>query len=111
MRVRMKLWLEADGKVLFGHGRLQLLQAIGETGSLAGAAKVMDMSYRAAWGRLKASEDRLGLALVEPGGRGRRTSDLTAQALDILRWYQELEAKAEEFLARAETSRPACLKE
>ncbi|MBI4798570.1 MAG: LysR family transcriptional regulator, partial [Desulfarculus sp.] len=59
------MWLERDGRVLFGQGRQELLAAIVETGSLAGAAQKLGMSYRAAWGRLKASEERLGLALVE----------------------------------------------
>lgn len=65
MRIHFKVWLEKDNRVLFGEGRMQLLQAIQDHGSLAQAAKKMNMSYRAAWGRLKASEDRLGFALAE----------------------------------------------
>jgi molybdate transport system regulatory protein len=111
MKIRMKLWLEANGKVLFGHGRLELLQAIAETGSLAGAAKKLDMSYRAAWGRLKASEERLGLALLEPGGKGRRNSELTPQARELLHWFEELETQAQTFLRQAELSRPAFIQD
>jgi molybdate transport system regulatory protein len=41
-------------------------------GSLSAAAKAMKMSYRAAWGRIRASEERLGVDLLEkaPSGRG-----------------------------------------
>ena len=61
MKISFKVWLEEeDHRVRFGEGRSQLLQAIADHGSLAQAAKKMNMSYRAAWGRLKASEDRLG---------------------------------------------------
>jgi molybdate transport system regulatory protein len=65
MKIHFKVWLEKDDHVLFGEGRRQLLQAIEDHGSLAQAAKHMSMSYRAAWGRLKASEDRLGFRLAE----------------------------------------------
>jgi molybdate transport system regulatory protein len=66
MKISFKVWLEeADHRVRFGEGRRQLLQAIADQGSLAQAAKKMNMSYRAAWGRLKASEDRLGFSLAE----------------------------------------------
>ncbi len=63
MKIQFKVWLEKDNRVLFGEGRSQLLQAIEDYGSLAQAARKMNMSYRAAWGRLKASEDRLGYPL------------------------------------------------
>jgi molybdate transport system regulatory protein len=65
MKIHYKVWLEKDDRVLFGEGRRDLLRAIDEYGSLAQAAKKMNMSYRAAWGRLKASEDRLGFPLAE----------------------------------------------
>ncbi|MGC1403877.1 MAG: LysR family transcriptional regulator [Thermodesulfobacteriota bacterium] len=65
MKIQFKVWLEKDNLVLFGEGRKQLLQAIEDQGSLAQAAKKMSMSYRAAWGRLKASEGRLGFPLAE----------------------------------------------
>jgi molybdate transport system regulatory protein len=65
MKIHYKVWLEKDDRVLFGEGRRDLLRAIEENGSLAQAAKKMNMSYRAAWGRLKASEDRLGFPLAE----------------------------------------------
>jgi molybdate transport system regulatory protein len=65
MKINFKVWLEEDDHVLFGEGRRQLLQAIEDHGSLVRAARMMSMSYRAAWGRLKASEKRLGFQLAE----------------------------------------------
>lgn len=65
INIKHKIWLEKDGRVLFGHGRDKLLKAIEECQSLNAAAKKLNMSYRAAWGRLKASEDRMGCKLVE----------------------------------------------
>lgn len=104
------MWLERDGRVLFGQGRQELLAAIVETGSLAGAAQKLGMSYRAAWGRLKASEDRLGLALVEHSSQGRRSAKPTPEALALLDWYTQLEARAQEFVSQAAQEAPAFLK-
>ena len=56
MEIKYKIWIEKNGKVVFGKGRDNILKAIDEQRSLNAAAKKLEMSYRAAWGRLKASE-------------------------------------------------------
>ena len=101
-KVHCKVWIEEEGRVLFGEGRMDLLQAVAESGSLAGAARTLAMSYRAAWGRLRASENRLGFPLVERSEEGRRAMRLSKQGERLLRKYQELEKEAERFAARAE---------
>ena len=101
MEVCIKLWLEQDGQVLFGEGRLQLLEALDRTGSLAGAARELGMSYRAAWGRLRASEKRLGFALVERGEGGRRAMRLTPAARRLMTGYAQVLAEARDFAQRA----------
>ena len=102
MDLCMKLWVEKDGKVVFGGGRYQLLKAIEEHGSLAGAARALKMSYRAAWGRLKASEKRLGRALVQRSGSGRRGHQLTRQARQFMDLYENLQTQCEAQLKEAE---------
>jgi molybdate transport system regulatory protein len=98
VRIHQKVWLEESGRVLFGEGRQQLLQAVEETGSLAGAARELNMSYRAAWGRLKASEERLGFALVERDQGGRRSMRLTQRARELMEAYRRLTEHAGENL-------------
>ena len=58
--------------------------------SLHAAAKKLNMSYRAAWGRLKASEQRLGIKLVETHA-GAEGMELTAEAKKLLMLFDELE--------------------
>lgn len=101
MRLKLKFWLEEDGNVLFGDGRLQLLKAVAETGSLAGAARELNMSYRAAWGRIKASEERMGCSLVERSEAGRRAVQLTPLAIELIESFEALRAASEEFLLEA----------
>lgn len=96
MEIRIRLWFEEKkDEVLFGDGRLQLLEAVESEGSLAAAARALNMSYRAAWGRLHASEDRLGFKLVERGEEGRRGMVLTSAAKELMALYSDLKALAQ----------------
>jgi molybdate transport system regulatory protein len=100
MKIKYKIWLEKDGKVLFGRGRDDILKAIQKEHSLNAAAKKLQMSYRAAWGRLKASEERMGMKLVEidATGKGMR---LSARAQAIIDRFERLERDVEALLADA----------
>jgi molybdate transport system regulatory protein len=87
MDIKLKVWLEKDGHIVFGKGRDRLLRAIDECKSLSAAVKKIDMTYRGAWGRLKASEERLNIRLVEPHGKGMR---LTPEGKALLEEYDRL---------------------
>jgi molybdate transport system regulatory protein len=95
LEIKHKIWLEIGGKVIFGQGRHELLRAIDECQSLNSAAKKLNMSYRAAWGRLKASEKRLGMKLVQVEGTGMR---LTEKARVFLAKFDELEQETDTFI-------------
>lgn len=87
MEIKLKIWLEKDGHVVFGKGRDQLFRAIDECQSLSAAVKKINMTYRGAWGRLRASEERLNIRLVEPHGKGMR---LTPEGKALLEEYDTL---------------------
>lgn len=92
MEIKHKIWLENGGKVIFGKGRDELLKAVEECRSLNAAAKKLNMSYRAAWGRLKASEERMGIRLVEIDGTG-KGMHLTQQARQMISKFDKLDDK------------------
>lgn len=98
MNIQYKVWLERDGRVLFGKGRDELLKAIAECKSLNAAAKKLNMSYRAAWGRLKASEQRLGIPLVVIESQ-KQGMHLTEQAAALLEAFDQLEEEIESLIA------------
>ena len=102
--VQFKLWIEENDRVLFGGGRLELLKAVMHQGSLAGAARELNMSYRAAWGRLRASEKRLGFPLVERSDTGRREVQLTPQGLKMLQQFEVFENQAQAFAEQAQNN-------
>ncbi|BCR03708.1 hypothetical protein DESUT3_07770 [Desulfuromonas versatilis] len=92
LRVRSKVWLEADGEPLLGDGREQLLRLIDELGSINAAAREMGLTYRRAWSFLQAMEDKLGVPLLrrEKGGPGGGHSALTPTARELLEKYDRL---------------------
>lgn len=95
--LRVHLWLETDRGMFFGLGRVQLLQLVDRLGSLNQAAKAVGMSYRAAWGRIKKSEELLGEPLLAQAS-GRKGYELTPLARELMRdfmaWHDEVEAYA-----------------
>lgn len=93
--VRLHLWMERGGETLFGLGRLQLLERIDVCGSIKGAADQLGMSYRAAWGKLKASEEALGVALVEKVGGNKSGCRLTPEGQRLAGAFREWFAAVE----------------
>lgn len=104
--LRVHLWLESGEGMVFGLGRVQLLALVERLGSLNKAAKALGMSYRAAWGRIKRTEEALGEALLAKAS-GRKGYELTPLAVTLLKdfalWHQEVEAYA---LERAKARLP-----
>jgi molybdate transport system regulatory protein len=101
MEIKYKIWIEKDGKVIFGKGRDDILKAVEDRKSLNAAVKKLEMSYRAAWGRLKASEERMGIKLVEAGPKD-RSIQLTAEARAIIERFEILERDVEALLQEAD---------
>lgn len=99
MQVKVKVWLEKDGRSVMGGGRYALLKAIDETGSLREACAQLEISYRHAWGHIKKLEQSAGFAFVDSkvGGRGGGASALTPQAREFLKQFDELKSDIEQY--------------
>ena len=96
MKIRTKVWIDDDkGNVIFGSGREHMLEAIERLGSMNKAAKELNMSYRALWGRIKSTEERLGAeVLVRKAGGGKRCgSSLTPVGKDFLKRYKRMKER------------------
>ncbi len=94
LSVKSKVWIEDDkGQVVFGAGRLYILQSVATHGSIHAAAHELQMSYRAVWGKIRATEKRLGQNLLDKktGGARGGGSALTPFALEIIQRFEKLQ--------------------
>lgn len=89
MKVEGKLWIDIDGAGIAGHGRIQLLRLIDETGSIKKAAESIGMSYKAAWDSINSLNEIFGKNLVErkTGGKGGGGTILTEHGKDLVKTY------------------------
>jgi molybdate transport system regulatory protein len=96
--IRIKLWLQEGNDTLFGTGRVLLLNRIEKFGSLKLAADSLGMSYRAAWGKIKSTENALGVKLVEVKGSKRQGYQLTKEGRRLnhlfSQWFDQVEKDA-----------------
>lgn len=71
-KIKSRIWIEADGEILLGEGRISLLKAIDATGSLTKAAKEIGMSYKKAWSLIDAVNKRAKKPVTTSsiGGKG-----------------------------------------
>jgi molybdate transport system regulatory protein len=100
MHIAYRIWLELGGQAIFGMGLYKLLSLVNETGSLQQAAKSLNMSYRAAWGKVRTVEKRMGADLLERGRHGRNGSHLTATGQNLLGQYTKLLGKVDQALSK-----------
>ncbi|MDA8308022.1 MAG: LysR family transcriptional regulator [Deltaproteobacteria bacterium] len=94
LTVKSKIWIEDEkGGMVFGVGRLLILSAVEEYGSILAAAKALGMSYRAVWGKIKATEERLGQPILEKqtGGVRGGGSTLTPFGRVLVERFRQLE--------------------
>jgi molybdate transport system regulatory protein len=75
--LKSRQWLVDDqGKMIMGEGRQRIFELIQQTGSINQTAKLMKMSYRGVWGKIKATEEHLNKRIVVTERRhGSRLSD------------------------------------
>jgi len=89
MEIKAKIWLEKQGEVIAGDGKVRLLKLVERHGSIQKAAQENGMSYRHAWGAIRKMEMRSGMKLVKTraGGKAGGGASLTEPARDFVARY------------------------
>ena len=93
---KFRMRVTAGDVVAIGPGKIALIEAIAETGSITAAAKSLEMSYRRAWMLL----DELNRALKKPavdsakGGPHGGGSALTDTGRELVDLYRRIEVNA-----------------
>ena len=79
-----------------GPGKVDLLEAVGRSGSISGAARELNMSYRRAWLLIDTMNRcfKEDLVVTVTGGKGGGGAEITPMAYEIISRYREMEEKA-----------------
>jgi len=88
-------------EIALGPGRVELLELIGETGSLRAAAVRMGVSYMRAWNLVKYSNKCFAHPLVEAnrGGKTGGGATLTEVGWHVVEMYREMEQKSQKAIS------------
>lgn len=89
---RLRIVIEPD--VAIGPGKADLLEAIGETGSISAAGRRLGMSYRRAWLLVDELNQHLGAPVVDAvtGGAKGGGAALTRTGAEVLSRYRSMES-------------------
>jgi len=94
VRLKSRQWLEdSHGNIIMGEGRQRILELIERTGSIDQAAKLMKMSYRGVWGKIKATEEHVNKRIVLT--EKRHGSRLTEDGKRLLMNYTRLKRECQ----------------
>jgi molybdate transport system regulatory protein len=93
---------DSGTEMAIGPGKVALLEAIAQTGSITSAAKFLGMSYRRAWLLVDETNRCLIRPAVETAAGGRKGGGtvLTPFGAELVRRYRALEHQTEVAVAR-----------
>ncbi|HZZ04077.1 MAG TPA: LysR family transcriptional regulator [Paraburkholderia sp.] len=100
--VRFRMRIRSGDAVALGPGKVELLEAVREYGSISAAARSLGMSYRRAWLLI----DELNRSLKAPathseqGGQSGGGCTLTPVGESIIRLYRDVEVEAQRSCAK-----------
>src|SRR5437879_11554685 len=95
-RIEFRLRISKGDDIAVGPGKIDLLDAIGATGSITAAARSLGMSYRRAWLLVDTMNRCFRSAVVEAEAGGKRGGGtrLTASGEEVVRNYRRIEQLA-----------------
>lgn len=94
--IQFRMRVYRDNAIAIGPGRIALLEAIDQVGSIAGAARQLKMSYRRAWLLVNDTNNALKRPAVSSseGGASGGGSRLTEAGRTLVQLYRNIEHKA-----------------
>jgi molybdate transport system regulatory protein len=99
-KIKSRIWIEIDNEVILGEGRVHLLKAIAETGSLSKAAKTMGISYKKAWHLIDSvnSSAKKPVTINSIGGKGGGGAELTDYGKSLVSAFDNINKNCWDFL-------------
>ena len=100
LKLTGRIWLETDDGPVLGSGRVELLERIGQSGSLRQAALQMKMSYKQAWDMVKHMNEQFGgpVIMAQRGGKGGGNTMVTENGLKAIALFRSCQKLFQDFL-------------
>ncbi len=102
-KIRSRYWIEGNKGTYLGEGRVRLLLAIQEYGSISAAAKGLEISYRKAWKMVDImnSQAKSPLVVRQIGGKSGGGTLVTPKGIEAIAAYKQLKEKCNAFVEKA----------
>lgn len=99
-KIKSRIWIEIEDKVLLGEGRVRLLKAIDETGSLSKAAKTLNLSYKKAWHLIDSVNKtaKKNVTISSIGGKGGGGAKLTPYGKSLITAFENINKNCWKYL-------------
>jgi molybdate transport system regulatory protein len=92
LQLKSSQWIvDQNNNIIIGEGRAKILEHIDQTGSMNQAAKLMKMSYKAVWSKIKTTEKHMNACIVHTDRK--EGSRLSQQGKELLKKYKLLKAQ------------------
>jgi molybdate transport system regulatory protein len=92
LKLKSSQWIvDEDDNIIIGEGRMKILEHVENTGSINQAAKMMKMSYKAVWSKIKYTEKHLNAKIIHSDKK--TGSRLTEEGKNLLKKYRLLKKK------------------
>ena len=99
-QIKSRIWIENNNGIFLGEGRIQLLKAIENEGSLSKAAKSLNMSYKKAWNLIDAINKSAPKPIVQKstGGSGGGGTIVTPYGKKKIFQFEKLKQNCWDFM-------------
>ena len=89
LKLKSSQWIvDENDNAIIGKGRMEILENIEKTGSINQTAKMMKMSYKAVWSKIKATEKFLDTVIVHTDRK--EGSRLSKEGRELLKKFRLL---------------------
>lgn len=89
LELRSSHWVvDQNNNIIFGKGRMEILESITQTGSINQTAKVLKMSYKTVWSKIKSTEKHLQIKVVHSDKKS--GTRLTSEGRKLVEMFKRL---------------------
>lgn len=99
-QIKSRIWIEKQGNIFLGYGRIELLKKVDEMKSINAAAKELNMSYKKAWRLINDMNEAAEKPIIikNIGGKFGGGTILTPYGKSLIHQFETLNKNCIEFL-------------